>query len=111
LRLIGVAVLQTLFLGSILIPVVAFTQQTPVKNAAHFAQQHLSATPQRLGSTIVMDGVNMPSFTTYREAVTPHRAPEVGEYVFSKVEHLQPPEHYVVVFNQGGLVLARKVKP
>jgi hypothetical protein len=111
LRLIGVAVLQTLFLGSILIPVVAFTQQTPVKNAAHFAQQHLSATPQRIGSTIVMDGVNMPSFTTYREAVTPHRAPEVGEYVFSKAEHLQPPEHYVVVFNQGGLVLARKVKP
>ena len=109
LRLIGVAVLQTLFLGSILIPVVAFTQQAAVKNAAHFAQQHLTATPDRIGATIVMDGVNMPSFTTYREAITPRRAPEVGEYVFSKADHLQPADAYVVVFKQGGLVLAKKV--
>ena len=81
-----------------------------MKNAAHFAQQHLSATPDRIGATIVMDGVNMPSFTTYREAVTPRRAPEVGEYVFTKVDYLQPAESYIVVFQQGGLVLAKKVK-
>lgn len=102
LRLIGVAVLQTLFLGSVLIPVVAYTQQAAVKEAARFARHYLT------DSVIVMDGVNMPSFTTYREAITPRRAPVVGEYVFSKVDYLQPAAAYRVVFEQGGLVLAKK---
>jgi 4-amino-4-deoxy-L-arabinose transferase and related glycosyltransferases of PMT family len=105
LRLIAVAALQTVFLTSVLIPVVAFTQQAAVKEAARFARHHL------VDSVIVMDGVNMPSFTTYRQATTPRRAPEIGEYVFSKADHLQPPEHYVIVFKQGGLVLAKKVNP
>lgn len=104
LRLIGTAVLQTLFLGSVLLPVVAFTQQAAVKEAARFARHYLA------DSTIVMDGVNMPSFTTYREAITPRRAPQVGEYVFTKAGHLQPAENYVVVFKQGGIVLAKQVK-
>ncbi len=105
-RLIGVAVLQTLFLVSVLIPVVAYTQQGAVKDAARFARHHIT------GSTLVMDGVNMPSFTVYREAITPKRAPQPGEYVFSKDGYLQPAEEYVVVFKQGGLVLAKRlVKP
>lgn len=104
LRLIGVAALQTVFLTSVLLPVVAFTQQGAVKEAARFARHQL------VDSVIVMDGVNMPSFTTYRQAITPRRAPEIGEYVFSKADYLQPPEQYWVVFKQGGLVLAKKVK-
>lgn len=103
LRLIGVAVLQTLFLGSVLIPVVAYTQQSAVKEAARFARHYIT------DSTIVMDGVNMPSFTVYREAITPRRAPQVGEYVFSKAGHLQPADAYRVVFEQGGLVLAKRL--
>ena len=103
LRLLGVAVLQTLFLGSVLLPVVAYTQQSAVKEAARFARHYL------VDSVIVMDGVNMPSFTTYRETVTPRRAPVVGEYVFTKADYLQPVENYLVVFKQGGLVLAKKV--
>ncbi len=105
-RLIGVAVLQTLFMVSVLLPVVAYTQQGAVKDAARFARHHIT------GSTIVMDGINMPSFTVYREAITPKRAPQPGEYVFSKDGYLQPIEEYVVVFKQGGLVLAKRiVKP
>jgi hypothetical protein len=57
-----------------------------------------------------MDGVNMPSFTVYREALTPRRSPEVGEYVFSKAGALQPVENYMVVFKQGGIVLARRMR-
>lgn len=104
LRLIGAAILQTLFLSSILIPVAGYTQQAAVKDAARFANRYLT------GSTIVMDGVNMPSFTVYREAVTPRRMPAAGEYVFSKEGHLQPAEDYTVVFQRGGLVLAKRVK-
>ncbi len=103
-RLIGTAILQTLFLGSVLIPVIAYTQQAPVKEAARFARHYLT------DSVIVMDGVNMPSFSVYREAITPHRAPVGGEYVFSKAEYLQPPEDYAIVFKQGGLVLAKRLK-
>ncbi|EIJ35565.1 ArnT family glycosyltransferase [Thiothrix nivea] len=103
LRLIGAAILQTLFISSILIPVVAYTQQAAVQDLARAARQ-------MTGSTIVMDGVNMPSFTVYRQALTPRRAPEIGEYVFSKEGHLQPAENYMTVFKQGGLILARRMR-
>jgi len=103
-RLMGVALLQTLFIVSVLIPVVAYIQQAPVKEAARFARHYLT------DSTIVMDGINMPSFTVYREAITPHRAPQVGEYVFTEVGSLQPAEEYQTVFKQGGVMLAKRVK-
>lgn len=103
-RLVGAAVMQTLFLVSVLIPVIAYTQQGAVKELARFANHQLQ------GSTVVMDGVNMPSFTVYRQAITPKRAPQVGEYVFSKEGHLQPAEAYTVVYRQGGLLLARRMQ-
>ncbi|MBJ6611932.1 MAG: glycosyltransferase family 39 protein [Candidatus Thiothrix moscowensis] len=103
-RLVGAAVLQTLFLTSILIPVVAWIQQAPVKEAARFARHYLN------DSVVVMDGLNMPSFTTYRERVTPQRPPQVGEYVFTERGSLQPAEDYQTVFRQGGVMLAKRVK-
>ena len=103
-RLIGVAVLQTLFIGSVLIPVVAYIQQAPVKEAARFARHYLA------DSTVVMDGLDMPSFTVYREAITPRRAPQVGEYLFTEVGNLQPADAWMTVFKQGGIVLAKRVK-
>ena len=103
-RLIGVALMQTLFFGSILIPVIAYIQQSPVKEAARFARHQL---PE---ATIVMDGVDMPSFTVYRQTVTPKRAPQVGDYVFSQIGAMQPAEYYEVVFQQGGIMLARRLQ-
>lgn len=102
-RLIRTAILQALFLTSILIPVVAYIQQAPVKEAARFARHYL------VDSVIVMDGLNMPSFTVYRERVTPLRAPQVGEYVFTKAGSL-PAENYQTVFKQGGIMLAKRLK-
>lgn len=103
-RITGVALLQTVFLVSVLIPVVAYVQQTPVKEAARFARHYLG------DATIVMQRANMPSFTTYREQITPQRAPTVGEYVFSKAGALQPTTDYLPVFQQGGIVIAKRVK-
>lgn len=103
-RLVGTAVMQTLFLVSVLLPALAYTQQGAVKALARFANHHLQ------GSSVVMDGVNMPSFTVYRQAITPKRAPQVGEYVFSKEGQLQPAEAYTVVYRQGGLLLARRMR-
>ena len=102
-RLMGVALLQTLFLSSILLPIVAFIQQTPVKEAARFARHYLT------DASIVMDGINMPSFTVYREAITPHRPPQMGEYVFTQTGGIHPTANYQVVFKQGGVMLAKRV--
>ncbi len=102
-RLIGAAILQTLFLTSVLIPVIAWTQQAPVKEAGRFARHYLQ------DSTVVMDGLNMPSFTVYRGKVTPQRPPEIGEYVFTEVGSL-PAEDYQTVFRQGGIMLAKRLK-
>jgi hypothetical protein len=75
-----------------------------VKEAARFARHYLA------NETIVMDGVNTPSFTVYREKITPRRAPQVGEYVLSQAGRLQPADDYLAVFKQGGIVLARRMK-
>lgn len=103
-RLIATAVMQTLFLVSVLIPAIAYTQQNAVQEAARFARHYLA------DATIVMDGVSMPSFTVYRAAITPKRPPQVGEYVFSKEGHLQPAEAYSVIYRKGGLLLAKRVQ-
>ncbi|MBU0655862.1 MAG: glycosyltransferase family 39 protein [Gammaproteobacteria bacterium] len=102
-RLAGAAVLQALFIVSVLIPVIAWIQQAPVKEAARFARHYLA------DSVVVMDGLNMPSFTVYRERITPQRPPQVGEYVFTKAGSL-PPGEYQTVFKQGGVMLAKRVK-
>lgn len=103
-RLTGTALLQAIFLSSVLVPVIAHIQQSPVRDAANFARKYLQ------DSTVVMDGLNMPSFTVYRQTITPLRAPQVGEYVFSKAGHLQPAENYHTVFERGGLVIAKQMK-
>lgn len=102
-RLMGVALLQTLFLISILIPVIAYIQQAPVKEAARFAREHLS------NATVVMHRVNMPSFTTYRQAITPQREPQPGEYAFSRQGELLPATAYTIVFEQGGIMIAKRL--
>ena len=102
-RLTGAAVLQTLFIVSVLAPVAAWIQQAPVKEAARFARHYLT------DSVVVMDGLNMPSFTVYREQITPQRPPQVGEYVFTQTGSL-PLGEYQTVFKQGGVMLAKRVK-
>lgn len=99
-RLLLIATLQTLFLVGVLLPFVANIQQTPVKNAALFARQHLKQ------AGIVMDGINMPSFSVYLGKIVPHRPPETGEYVFTAADRLTPND--TVAFQQGGLVIIQK---
>ena len=117
-RLGAVAILQTLFLTGVLIPLAAHIQQSPVKAAAQFAQQHLA------NAQIVMDSIDMPSFTVYRQHVTPRRPPKRGEYVFTDLNYLQSAHskphsetsstttqpQFQVVFQQGGVVIAQRMQ-
>ncbi len=100
-RMVLMAILQTTFMVSILIPLAGDIQQDPVKNAARFAYQHLD------NATIVMDGLNMPSFSVYREKITPRRPARLGEYVFTAADQLSAA--YQPVFQQGGIVIAKRI--
>jgi 4-amino-4-deoxy-L-arabinose transferase-like glycosyltransferase len=75
--------------------------QQPVKTAAEQARQYTQP--------VVMWRVNMPSFTVYRRHVTPRREPKVGEIVFTRIDALPDLGAHEVVFQQYGIVLAKKL--
>lgn len=102
-RMALIAILQTTFIVSILIPLAGNIQQRPVKNAGQFVRQHLG------NASVVMDGLNMPSFSVYRGTVTPHRPAQLGEYVFTAADQLSTA--YQPVFQQGGIVIAKRITP
>jgi 4-amino-4-deoxy-L-arabinose transferase-like glycosyltransferase len=75
--------------------------QQPVKTAAMLARQY--------NETVVMWRINMPSFTVYREKVTPRRDPQPGELVFTRIDALDDLGAHELIYKQGGIVLARKL--
>ena len=77
--------------------------QQPVKTAARLASKY--------GETVVMWRINMPSFTVYRQKVTPRRDPKPGEIVVTRIDALPDLGPHEVIFDQGGIVLAKKLSP
>lgn len=53
----------------------------------------------------------MPSFSVYRDAITPRRAPQAGDLVFTRLDHLsglsegRSDLRLTVVYRRGGIVL------
>ncbi len=86
-----------------LFPAYGHIQQGPTKEAAHLARAE--------GWDVVMWRLDMPSFALYYGDITPLRAPEPGEVVFTRVTRLDrleiPTE---VLFQKGGIVLARALE-
>lgn len=89
----------------LLLPLIGAAQQEPVRQAALLART--------LGGPVVSYGINMPSFSVYRDAIVPRRAPRRGELVFTQVgqeaalaalpAHIQP----TLLFSRGGIALYR----
>ena len=77
-RLVLAGVLQTLLVYGVLVPRVLGVMQGPVKEAALLARQ--------LDLPTVVFRTSMPSFSVYRDAVTPDRLPRPGELVFLRVD-------------------------
>ncbi|MDO6719164.1 glycosyltransferase family 39 protein [Psychrosphaera sp. 1_MG-2023] len=106
-RTIYVGVIQSIFVFTLLIEAIAGLQQLPVYNAA------LHKNPQN--KPIIAYQIRMPSFSVYREQVTPTRSPQIGDRVFTKIDKiaelklaiadLTPVAELQVVFKQGGIVL------
>ena len=81
-RLVLAGVVQTLLVFGLLVPAVFAVMQEPVKQAGLLARE--------LDRPTVVYRTSMPSFSVYRDAITPERdQPEVGELVFLRVDKLE----------------------
>jgi 4-amino-4-deoxy-L-arabinose transferase-like glycosyltransferase len=78
--LVLVGFLQTALIYGALVPRVLATLQGPVKEAALLARE--------LDLPTVAYRTNMPSFSVYRQAITPDRPPRPGDLVFLRVDKL-----------------------
>ncbi|WP_462330732.1 ArnT family glycosyltransferase [Thiohalocapsa halophila] len=104
-RLLLAGVVQTLVVFGALVPRVFTVMQAPVKQAALIARE--------LDQPTVVFRTSMPSFSVYRDAVTPQvDRPEPGELVFLRVDKLdnlaatRPEERLVTVYRRGPVALA-----
>ena len=104
-RLILVGLIQTLVVYGVLAPRVLEVMQGPVKEAALLARQ--------LDLPTVVFRTSMPSFSVYREAITPDRIPRPGELVFLRVDKLAllarelPDLRQDLIYRRGPVALVR----
>ncbi|MCG8382274.1 MAG: glycosyltransferase family 39 protein [Gammaproteobacteria bacterium] len=98
--LITLGILQWVAITQGLLPLAGNMQQQPVKAAA--------AQAKSLNETVIMWGINMPSFTVYSEQITPRRFPESGELVFTRADKLKQLGAHSPLFTHGGIILTRK---
>ncbi|HSO83998.1 glycosyltransferase family 39 protein [Thiocapsa sp.] len=104
-RLILAGVIQTLVVYGVLVPRVFEVMQAPVKEAGLLAKE--------LDLPTVVYRTSMPSFSVYRDAVTPNRPPLPGELVFLRVDKLDalatdyPGLQRDIVYRRGPVALVR----
>ena len=102
-RLILAGLIQGLVVSTVLAPRVFTVMQAPVKEAALLAR--------RLDLPTVVFRTSMPSFSVYRQAITPNRTPRTGELAFLRVDKLEaltrelPDLRLDLVFRRGPVAL------
>lgn len=107
-RLVLAGVVQTLVVYGVLVPTLFQVMQAPVKEAALRAKA--------LGLPTVVYRTSMPSFSVYRNAITPSRPPNAGDLVFLRIDKLEPlardyPALDQVLVYQRGAVALVKMQP
>jgi hypothetical protein len=103
--------IQTLIVYGAVVPRVLEVMQAPVKEAGLLARQ--------LDLPTIAYRTNMPSFSVYRNAITPTRPPRAGDLVFLRVDKLErlakdfPGLTRELVYRRGpvALVLMREPSP
>jgi len=104
-RLLAIGAIQSLCLVAVVTPALANLQQTPVREAALLARE--SSGP------VIAWGVDKPSFSVYRRASTPHRAPRPGDTVFTRAHRVDdlearfPGRALDTLYRAGGIALIR----
>jgi hypothetical protein len=99
-KLLACGFLCALAVGGLLLPALGALQQGPVKEAAVFARA--ARLPVRSWN------FNVPSFSVYRNAVTPRASvPLPGEVILTRSDELAHLGRVQVLYRKGGVVLAR----
>jgi 4-amino-4-deoxy-L-arabinose transferase-like glycosyltransferase len=104
-RLIVLGVVQTLVVSGMLMPRVLDVMQAPVKEAGQIARS--------LDLPTVVYRTSMPSFSVYRQAVTPARPPRPGDLVFLRIDKLRalqrqlPQADLATVYERGPVMLVK----
>ena len=101
-RTLRAAVIATGLLCAIGAPYVGEVLQGPVKRAALVAKQRPE--PATLWN------FHMPSFSVYRERVTPLRAPEPGELALTRIDRLSADAPVETLYIEGGVVLVKRLR-
>ena len=100
LKIAGAAVIQVAVLALAVLPWAGAVLQGPVKEAALIAKQR----PE----PVVAWRYTAPSFSVYRQAVTPRRAPQSGELAVTRSERV-PETGFETVYRKGGVALVKKL--
>jgi len=112
-KFVAIGFIQTLFVFTFFIQIVAGLQQQPVQEAAAIARG-LS------DKSVIAYGVHRPTFSVYRDAITPQdRSPEAGEVIFTDADNLlklqqrNPDAVFDLLYSKGGIRLVewRDAKP
>lgn len=104
MKLITLGFLQTLFVFNVLMESVSEIRQEPVRQAAKMARLHPS-------DKVIAYKIRMPSFSVYRQAITPKRPPQSGDLIFTRSDRLPQLKQdystyaYELVYSKGGIVL------
>lgn len=96
------AVVQVVVLTTTVVPWVGAVLQGPIKLAA--------AETRKYDAPVVIWRLDAPSFSVYRQAVTPSREPDVGEIALTRVDRI-PDSGYDLLFRKGGVALIRRLPP
>lgn len=86
-------------LGLVLMPAVGKLLQGPIKEAGLLARH--------LDTTVVMDGINAPSFSVYTGRVVERRPPIPGEALFTTTAHLAEVPAYDIIYIRKDIALVR----
>lgn len=103
-KIVAIGFLQTLFMFGSFIHLMADLQQRPIKQAAEVARQLPDA-------NIVAYGLHMPSFSVYRDAITPGVDPSPGDVIFTdsdnylKLQRQNDQAQFREIYKQGGILL------
>lgn len=94
------AVIQIFVLATVVVPWAGAVLQGPVKEAGLLAR--------KMGEPVVAWRYDAPSFSVYRQAVTPNRAPGAGELAITRTDRI-PPSGVEILYQKGGVALIRKL--
>ncbi len=99
-RALAATVAMALVLGWAFIPWLGELLNAPVKHAAQIAA--------RLPGVAVQWEIAAPSFSVYRQQVTPSRPPAPGELAITRTDRLDPSVAVDLLYVEGGVALLRR---